>query len=267
GNVMLGDFNLSDLDVYFWHDLVHMKVWGGDNYNINILRALEAKCALVNSSESTRIVNDKFLSHLTLANKNLPVADFALIRISDQKAAISCFEKFNGEILLKPRFRGFGMGILKISAKEQLIETLELLQSFLPNGQEQVLVEKFYPNNLEKWVSVVVFNNKVLFGYRKKLSSKSDWKIYDPARKDAKGQFTEYVKPTKSLSTISLRAAKAIGKDIICFDFIYTDEGYKIIDENGRPGFYHHCLEVAGVDLKKEITELILSKIKEKFDE
>lgn len=261
GDVFVGDFNLSELDVYFWHGTVDVKIWKGDNYYLNLLKALEKKCVVVNSSDSTRTVNDKYFSHLLLKQDNLPVADFALVNISNIKAAKHIYNSFGKEVLIKPRFRGFGMGIVRITTEEQLVETLELLQSYLPNGEEQVLLEKFYSNDITKWISVVVLGDKVILGYRKKILSDSTWKVYDPERKDVKGEFTEYVKPSQGIGEIALKAKKIIGKDIICFDFIYTEEGYKIIDENGRPGLYAHCLREAKIDIKKEIVDLIISKI------
>jgi ribosomal protein S6--L-glutamate ligase len=261
GKVFFQGKDLSDLDVYFWHDVIGAKIWKGDNYHINVLKALANSCAIVNSPESTRIVNDKYFSHLCLSKEGLPVAEFALVNATNKQALLECFESFGGEILIKPRFRGFGTGIVRVSSKQQFLETIELLQCYSALGEEQFLLEKYYENDLEKWISVVVLGEKVLFGYRKKLLGDSDWKIYDPERKDARGQFTDYVEPTEELKNLALKAKRAIDKDIICFDFIYTKEGYKIIDENGRPGLYDHCLERAGIDIKRELVNLIISKL------
>ena len=63
------------------------------------------------------------------------------------------------------------------------------------------------------------------------------------------------------MKEISLKAKEAIGKDIIGFDFILTEEGYKIVDENGRPGIYPQCVKGANINIEKEIIDLILSKI------
>lgn len=261
GKVYFEGGDLSDLDVYFWHDVVGAKVWKGDNYHLNVLRSLENSCVVVNSAESTRVVNDKFFSHIALSQASLPVADFALVNLTNKQAIVDVFNSFDKEVLIKPRFRGFGTGIVRVSSEQQLIEIVELLQSSLPNGEDQMLIEKYYKNDIEKWISVVVLGEKVLFGYRKKLLGDSDWKVYDPERKDSKGEFTDYVDPPDELKQVALEARRAIGKDIICFDFIHTEEGYKIIDENGRPGLYKNCLEGAGIDIKKEIVDLIFSKI------
>lgn len=263
GKVFFNKQNLSDLDVYFWHDIVDTKIWQGDNYYLNNLKVLEKTCNVVNSSDSTRIVNDKFASHQILKESNLPVADFALVNLTNRSAIEDIYETLGESVLIKPRFRGFGMGIVKVDSKEHLLEILELLQSYIKGGEQQVLIEKFYENDISKWISVVVFGDKVLFGYRKKILGESDWKVYDPERKDARGQYTEYVEPSEELKQIALKAKNAIGKDIICFDFIYTKEGYKIIDENGRPGLYENCLEKGNINIKEELINLIKSKLNE----
>jgi len=90
----------------------------------------------------------------------------------------------------------------------------------------------------------------------------SNWKIYDPEKKDGRGQYSEYIDPPQELKSIALTAKQAIDKDIICFDFIFTNEGYKIVDENGRPGLYQHCFDQAGIKIENEIVNLINSKLK-----
>lgn len=261
GEAFIGDFNLNQLNVYFWHDIVHVKLWKGDNYILNVLSALEKDCVIVNSVASSRIVNDKYLSHLKLLKAGLPVSDFSLVNIKNRDAVKSVFRSMGSSVLLKPRYGGFGSGIVKVDSEERLFEVLEFMQNHIESQDQQILIEKFYENDIEKWTSVVVFGDKILFGYRKKVLGDSDWKVYDPERKDAKGQFTDYVEVGEDLADLALRAKDAIGKDIICFDFIHTSEGYKIIDENGRPGLYRHCLEAARIDLKKEVVDLILSKL------
>ena len=77
----------------------------------------------------------------------------------------------------------------------------------------------------------------------------------------AKGLFLHTLPPPQEVCDIVLAAQSAIGKDIIGFDLIYTDRGYMIIDENGRPGIYKDCLDAAGVDMKIEIASLINTKL------
>ena len=62
GKVFYENKDLSELDVYFWHDTVKPRNWNGDNYYMNALGVLENNCKVINPSESVRITNDKFLS-------------------------------------------------------------------------------------------------------------------------------------------------------------------------------------------------------------
>jgi glutathione synthase/RimK-type ligase-like ATP-grasp enzyme len=261
GRAYLGDFDLNTLDIYFWHDTVKPADWKGDNYFLNILKILENNCLVVNSSESTKITNDKFLAHTVLKNNQLPIVDFALVNSEDKDTLSKIFSNFGESILIKPRFGGWGTGIIKIESLDQLFSSVELINSF-SSEKKQIFIEKYYPNDISKWISVVVFGNKVLFGYRKKLLGTSQWKIYDPNKIDSKGIYSLYINPSQELKNTALLAKNAIGKDIIGFDFIFTDQGYKIVDENGRPGLYKQCLEKSGVNIEDQVINLIFSKIK-----
>jgi glutathione synthase/RimK-type ligase-like ATP-grasp enzyme len=120
------------------------------------------------------------------------------------------------------------------------------------------LLEKYYDNDMSQWISVSMIGNQPVIGYRKPLSiGGSDWKVYDPDKRDGKGEESEYVEVTEPVRQLAIQAQTAIGKDIVGFDFILTPEGYKIVDENGRPGLYRHCLEPAGVAIADPIVKLI----------
>ncbi|HHE45912.1 MAG TPA: hypothetical protein ENL05_00990 [Candidatus Moranbacteria bacterium] len=263
GNVYIGDFNLNSLDIYFWHDTVKPNDWKGDNFYLHVLAVLEKDCLVINTSQSTKITNDKFLAHTILRKNNLPVADFALIEANNKEGLKEAFKQLGESILIKPRFGGWGIGIVKVDKLEDLFSSVELLLSFLPNKNQSILLEKYYENDPTRWISVVVMGNKVLFGYQKTLSKNSSWKIYDPDKKDGRGENSQYINPPQKLKDLALKAKQIIGKDIIGFDFIYTKEGYKIIDENGRPGLYQQCWQKANLKVVTEITKLILGKLKD----
>lgn len=259
GRVIVDNFDLNNLDVYFWHDAIKASEWDGDNYFLNVLKALENDCLVINSSEATRIVSDKFLSHNLLLRNNLPVIDFALVSFN-KKEIEKIFDYFGGTIVIKPRFGSWGIGVEKISSKKELLSWFNKTKK-VKNPPKQLLVEKYFRNDLSKWIAVVVLGEKVLFGYKKKITTGSDWKIYDPKKKDGKGAYSEYVDLPKELKKIALKAKEAVKKDIVGFDFIYTEEGYKIVDENGRPGIYPQCIKAGKINIEDEIVNLIISKV------
>lgn len=261
GRVYVGDICLNDLDVYFWHDTIWPSKTGADSYYLHLLRAIGTSVKVINPAAGTEAANDKLRAHSLLRSAGLPVSEFALIRSDDRKGIDYAFNKLGGNVLIKPRFGGWGTGIVKCESHEDLHGVVELSVS-MSGRHQQFLLEKFYDNDPMGWVSVSMVGQRPLIAYRKPLSiGGSDWKVYDPSRQDGKGLMSEYVSPTEELARLSQRAQQVIGKDIIGFDFILTSEGYKIVDENGRPGLYEHCLEQAGVNIVDVIVELILSKI------
>ena len=259
--VFVDNICLNDLDLYFWHDTVYPTQWQSDNYFLHILKTIEKDVVVINTASSTNITNDKFLSHLTLKNANLPVGDFALAQATDTNNLKKVFEQFGQDVLLKPRFGGWGIGIARAKKFDELMSTVEYMLNFTNNPNQSILLERFYKNDLTKWISVVVFGDKVIFGYKKPLIGDADWKIYDPQKSDGKGTMSEYAEVPKNLQQIALKAKNAIGKDIIGFDFILTNEGYKIIDENGRPGLYPQCIKTTNVNISDEIIKLIKNKL------
>ena len=261
GKVYVGDICLNDCDVYFWHDTLRPSQSGADNYYVHLLRALENDVTVINTADSTEITNDKLRAHEALEAAGLPVSRYALVRSEDRAGIEKAFQELGSQVLVKPRFGGWGSGIVRCRTIEDLQSAIELTVA-LSGRHLHVLLEQFYENDPSQWVSVSMVAGRPIIGYRKPLSlSGSDWKVYDPQKKDGRGQNSEYVEPSSELVELAKRAQQAIGKDIIGFDFISTPGGFVIVDENGRPGLYQHCLEAANIDIVDVIVDLIVSKI------
>lgn len=261
GKVYVGDICLNNFDVYFWHDTLWPAKTGSDSYYVHLLRAIGKDAVVINSADSTERVNDKLRSHEALRAAGLPVSEYALI-YSENKADIeAAFDKLGGDVLIKPRFGGWGKGIVRCRSVGDLQDIVEL--AVASSGREQqFLLERFYENDTSQWLSVSMIGQHPVIGYRKPLTiGGSDWKVYDPDKKDGKGDLSQYVRPSDEVSELARRSQAAIGKDIVGFDFIATNDGYKIVDENGRPGLYDHCLNEAGIDIVDEIVSLIKSKV------
>jgi ribosomal protein S6--L-glutamate ligase len=264
GKVYVGDICLNELDVYFWHDTIWPSVTGADSYYLHLLRAIEKDVSVLNSADSTEVVNDKLRAHTILHTQGLPVSRFALLRGDDIRGTELAFKALGEHVLIKPRFGGWGTGIVKCQTLDELRGFMELCDAM--NGKHhQFLLEQYYENDPKGWTSVSMVGPLPVIAYRKPLSlGNSDWKIYDPEKLDGRGEKSEYVKPSEELILLAQRAQRALGKDIVGFDFILTQEGYKIVDENGRPGLYEHCLEAANVNIVDVVTDLIVDKAEDK---
>ena len=261
GKVYVGDVCLNDCDVYFWHDTLHPAETGSDSYYIHLLRALEKDTIVINSADSTDSTNDKLKAHERLLAHGLPVSRYALVRSDDRRGIEAAFSQLGSQVLIKPRFGGWGTGIVRCLTIEDLHSAIELSVA-MSGKHQQFLLEQYYENDPSGWVSISMVDKVPVIAYRKPLSlSGSDWKVYDPEKKDGKGQQSEGIVPSDELVSLAIRAQEAIGKDIIGFDFIATEQGYVIVDENGRPGLYEHCLQAAGVDIVDVVVRLIVSKM------
>lgn len=261
GKVYVGDTCLNELDMYFWHDTLHPAQTGADSYYIHLLRALEKDVVVINTASSTEITNDKLRAHEVLVAHGLPVSRYAVVRSDDRAGIQAAFEQLGSHVLVKPRFGGWGSGIVRCQTLDDLYSVMELCVA-MSGRQLQFLLEQFYDNNPDEWVSVSMVGQNPIIGYRKPLSlSGSDWKVYDPEKLDGRGERSEYIQPSDELVALARQAQAAIGKDIIGFDFISTADGYKIVDENGRPGLYEHCLQEGGVDLAAVIVDMITAKL------
>lgn len=261
GKVYVDEICLNDFDVYFWHDTLWPAKTGNDSYYIHLLRAIGRDAIVINTADSTECVNDKLRAHEVLRLAGLPVAEYALVNSEDKLNIEKAFTELGENVLIKPRFGGWGKGIVRCHSVYDLQDIIELSVA-VSGRQQQFLLERFYENDTKEWTSISMIGQRPLIGYRKPLSiGNSSWKVYDPDKKDGKGVLSQYVAPSEELAELSRKAQAAIDKDIIGFDFIATNEGYKIVDENGRPGLYEHCLEKAEVDIVECITSLIGSKL------
>lgn len=244
-NFTIGDLNLAKLDLFFWFA-------PGMKKNLPVLMALNNYTKVIKSPTSFLITGDKFLSHSLLKSAGLPVADFSLISCDDLDSIKKILSEWK-TIILKPRRGSFGRGIIKIENFETLRDIAGILK--IEHKQKEIFVERFYENSPSEWTSTTIINGKVAYGYRKKLEKFADWKVYDP-RAIGGDAFWVDPEPVKELAE---KAAAVLDKSIIGFDFIKTQEGYKIVDENNFPGFYPECFKKSGKSEADFLHDLIIS--------
>ncbi|MFA6296890.1 MAG: hypothetical protein WC663_06040 [Patescibacteria group bacterium] len=257
----LGNVNFNNLKVLntdFWCDNVNLSkcdlfFWYAPGRNINEYKALSKVIKVIKNPESLELINDKFKTHVTLKEKGLPIADFALIPYDDLETMKKILNDWK-EILVKPRFGSFGRGIIKVKDFETLRDIAGMLKSY---GQNKIFVEKFYENDKKAWISTTLINGKIVYGYRKKEEKFADWKVYDVK---GAGGGAYYVDPSP-VKDYAEKAAEILDKSIVGFDFIKTADGYKIVDENNFPGFYPEAFKEAHKNVSDLIVELILENL------
>lgn len=245
--VYCGGQNLSEANLFFWYA-------PGMSPQLDILRALSSVTRVLKHPESLITVADKFLSHSILKSNGLPVADFALLRFNDHELMKKIIDQWK-TVLIKPRLGSFGRGIIRAADFETLRDVAGMLA--VEHQQKWVMVERFYENDIEQWISTTLIGGKVVYGYRKKISKFAGWKVYDIEKK---GGDAYYVDPAP-VRELAERAAALLDQSIVGFDFIKTNEGYILVDENNFPGFYPEAFQAASAEPASLIADMIIDNL------
>ena len=239
GKVYEGETCLSDLDLVHWYFITHLPT----SWHILVLNTLAQTTRVVPSPAGLLLGLDKFYSHTTLRNAGIPTADFSLFQADAVQALADDLCK-GPLILLKPRLGCFGHGIHMVKTAQELIDAVQFTQSFSKENLH-VFCEVFEENDIKKWISTTIIGGELVYGYRKRPEKFVEgWKVYDA---DRAGGCVDYVDPSP-VKDAAIRAARAMGCDIIGFDFIYSTakQEYLIVDENTFPGMYPKCFKESG---------------------
>ncbi len=233
--VFINDFCLSDLDHFVWIGMIDRSI---GSYHLEVLRVLEQSVKVHHSYSFFSVATDKFTAFSLLHQHNIPLPELYLVSPDNLSSLKPLFEE--SSFLLKPRRSSFGQGIVKLNSYNQFRDTAEY------HRQKHYYLEKFYENDLNEWTGVTVINGTVLYGFRKKSSKISGWKIYD---EKSLGGETVYVKPNEEIEAISIKIGEIVGANCFGLDFIKTTEGYKVVDINCSPGIYFDFIEKMNIPI------------------
>ncbi|MEM9214563.1 MAG: hypothetical protein AAGD25_09475 [Cyanobacteria bacterium P01_F01_bin.150] len=257
--------NLSNaLDVLFWFGEIGR---GEQNYSLDILKVISQAVTVIPNPYSFEIGLDKYLSHLTLKSQGVNVADFVLITNKNFHLARPILDEW-GYGLLKPRKGGFGKGVTLIDSFSMLRDVVEYIESINGLTNEGMLLERYYDNSLDKFVSVTLVDGEIMYGYRKRPSKVTDLgnglqKVYDANEIGGEVDICD-VLPAHEIQ--ALRANDAIGSEVIGFDMVWHNGQPIIVDENTFPGIYVDLFKQKGISLAEKMYHLILRRVYSKFD-
>ena len=258
-SVFYKDTNLSQsLDIFFWFGEIGR---GNGTYSLDILKALSQTATVIPNPYSFEIGLDKYLSHMLLKAQGVNVADFVLLSHKNIHLARPILDEW-GYGLLKPRKGGFGKGVTLIDSFSMLRDVLEYIESIKGITNEGMLLERYYENSLDKFVSVTLVDGEIMYGYRKRPSKVTDLgnglqKIYDA---NEIGGDVDICDVLPAHENQALKANDAIGSEVIGFDMVWHNGQPIIVDENTFPGIYVDLFKQKGISLAKKMYHLILRK-------
>jgi [lysine-biosynthesis-protein LysW]---L-2-aminoadipate ligase len=239
----LANPSFPEVDIVLDRGLVHSRA----EYTLRFLRDLSVPT--VNSYEATLTCDNKFLTSIVLAKAGIPTLRTMIAYTPS--SALQAIERLGYPAVLKPPVGSWGRLLAKINdreAAEAVLEHKEVLGSY----HHSIFYIQEYVQKQGGDIRAFVIGNKVIgASYR----SSQHW-ITNVAR----GASTSPAEVTAEMDEISLRAAEAVGGEILGVDLVETDEGLKVIEINTGAEF-KGLVEATGVDVPTAIMEYLCRKL------
>ncbi len=238
--ICLGDGSKADFDLLYWFYILPEDMQSAD---MHCLKSLSQHMRVLPDPYAVERSWNKFSAHSLLAAKGIGVPEFCQFSSDDVESMGHLLEQW-GKLLLKPVMGSFGHGVTMVKTRQELLDIVQYAASF--HAQPiQIYCERFEPNDISRWISVVMIDRELVYGYRKRPERFVDgWKVYDPGRV---GGAADYADPAPVVGLVKA-ACEVLGADMIGFDCIFSERlnKYLIVDENTIPGLYPDCFERAG---------------------
>ncbi|MGK5629935.1 ATP-grasp domain-containing protein [Streptomyces sp. URMC 123] len=263
GRVYCGDRCVSDLDVYVWYAEVERALGG---YQLEVLRTLAQDVTVVPAPAAFERGLDKYWAHHTLRRAGVRVPETLLFDHRHLDPVEAVLDEW-GSALLKPRWGSFGRGVLLVENFPTVRDVLGFHAAAAPGGAGHAfLLERFYPNDADDWVSAVVIDGELMYGYRKRGERRAAlggggrgaWKVFDA---DGHGGHVDRCEVSAAHRDQALRAQRALGMPIVGFDMILHRGEPVVVDENTFPGLYPELFAEAGQDLGRQFFRVVLGAI------
>jgi len=232
-----------DVDLVLDRGLVHSRA----EYTLRFLQSLGIPT--VNSYSATITCDNKFLTSITLQEAGVPALRTMIAYTPG--SALEAIERLGYPAVLKPPVGSWGRLLAKINdreAAEAILEHKEILGSY---HHSIFYIQEYVPKKGGDIRAFVVGGRVIGASYR----SSTHW-ITNVAR----GAETSPATVSPEMEEIALRAAEAVGGEILGVDLVETDEGLKVIEINTGAEF-KGLIEATGVDVPAAIAEYLKGRV------
>ena len=232
-----------DVDLVLDRGLVHSRA----EYTLRFLQSLGIPT--VNSYSATITCDNKFLTSITLQEAGVPALRTMIAYTPG--SALEAIERLGYPAVLKPPVGSWGRLLAKINdreAAEAILEHKEILGSY---HHSIFYIQEYVPKKGGDIRAFVVGGKVIGASYR----SSTHW-ITNVAR----GAETSPATVSPEMEEIALRAAEAVGGEILGVDLVETDEGLKVIEINTGAEF-KGLIEATGVDVPAAIAEYLKGRV------
>ena len=185
---------------------------------------------LINSVKCNDICNDKWYNHKIFERKNIQTPNTVLIRHAE--GALDAAERLDNKfpMILKTSIGSTGVGVMFVESAKALVSIVQLL--YRENKYIDILLQEYIKTDYD--VRVIVLKDKVM-GAMKRPIVEGDFRS-----NVSQGSEPEIHELTDLEKSASLKAAEAVGGDVVGVDFIPSKNRDKdspyFIEVNSNPG-------------------------------
>ena len=210
-------------------------------------RLMLSGVCVINPPKATEASVDKYLCLAKLAAAGLPVPDTQVSQTFEQ--ALLDFERFGGDVVVKPIFGSMGRGIERLTSVAQAKECFERLlelglviyqQEFIPHDGSDL---RLFVIDQRVWA----MRREATSGWITNISQGGQGFIHEPTDEEIE---------------LALRSARAVGASIAGVDLVYdnvTGQG-RVLEINASVG-WKEISRVLEVDFAKEVLLSILATV------
>ena len=204
--------------------------FGCDSWNVMARNLEHDGYKLINSVKCNEICNDKWYNQIIFQRNNIPTPKTVLIRHSEDASRTA--EKLNNKypMILKTSIGSTGVGVMFVESEKALNGIVQLL--YREDKYIDVLLQEYIKTDYD--VRAIVVNGKVLGSMKRPIV---DGDFRSNVSQGSQPQIHELTELEK---TETLRAAEAVGGDVVGVDFIPAKNREKekplFIEVNSNPG-------------------------------
>jgi len=214
-------------------------------FQLNILHELARNgLPVVNPPASIEKGADKYYTLALLSKNNLPVPKTFVTENVEE--ALTAFQKFGGDAVVKPVFGSRGIGAARISDFDIAERAFRTLRFY----RHVIYIQEFVPHGTRDIRSFVVGDRVVAAMMR----VSSSWKT-----NVSRGAKPVPLTPTSEMEELTVKAAKTIGCEIAGVDLLESKEGLLINEINSQPG-WKGLQTTTKVDIADEIAKFVIAK-------
>lgn len=238
----LGDRRFPPVEIVLDRSLVHSRA----EYTLRLLKSWGIPT--VNRYETTVTCDNKFLTSLAFIEAGVPTPR-TLIAYSPESAIAAC-EQLGYPVVLKPNTGSWGRLLAKVNdrdAAESVLNHKGRLGSF---HHSIFYIQEFLDKPGRDIRCFVVGDRAIAASYR----SSPHW-ITNTAR----GGASTHCPITPEIEELALRAAAAVGGEIMGVDIAETSHGLTVIEINVGAEF-HGLMETTDRDVAGEIVDYVIAR-------